>query len=204
MEKKEKAKKDVAKLISERFPYVCGIVYCARHQDVVDIAHHLKESDVSTIHVHGTLSNTERSKHLEQWTGGNAMVMCATKCFGTGINKPDVRFIVHYTFCSCIEDYYQEIGRAGRDNLPACCITFIKFEDRSRQKIKTKVCKHKGMQNLIKLQILFPIIQNVVIVKSSHILVKKCLYVKICVMYALRIKEWQKHHGKIVKLKLPN
>ena len=100
MEKKEKAKQDVAKLMSERFPYVCGIAYCARRQDVVDIAHHLKECDVSTAYVHGTLSHTERSKHLEQWIGGNAMVMCATKCFGMGINKPDVRFIVHYTFCS--------------------------------------------------------------------------------------------------------
>ena len=86
------------------------------------------------------------------------MVMCATKCFGMGINKPDVRFIVHYTFCSCIENYYQEIGRAGRDNLPACCITFFKFEDRSVHlhhilQVEDKVCKPKGMRSLIKLQI---------------------------------------------------
>ena len=98
LEKKEKAKKDVAKLISERFPYVCGIVYCARRQDVVVIAHHLKECDVSTTYVHGTLSHTERSKHLEQWTGGNAMVMCATKCFGMGINNMTyvLLFIIHF------------------------------------------------------------------------------------------------------------
>jgi bloom syndrome protein len=59
------------------------------------------------------------------------MVMCATKCFGMGIDKSDVRFIVHYTFPSFLEDYYQEIGRAGRDSLPAYCIAFFNFEDRS-------------------------------------------------------------------------
>ena len=170
LEKKEKGKQDVAKMISERFIFECGIVYCARRQDVVDIAHHLKECDVSTTYVHGTLSDTERSKHLEQWTGGSAMVMCATKCFGMGINKPDVRFIVLYTFCSCIEDYYQEIGREGRDNLPACCITFFKFEDRSVHlhhilQVEDKDVQAQRYAKLNQASDFFPVIQNVVIVK---------------------------------------
>ena len=184
-------------------------MYCARRQDVVDIAHHLMECDVSTTYVHGTLSDTERSKHLEQWTGGNAMVMCATKCFGIEINKPDVRFIVQYTFCSCIEDYYKEIGREGRDNLPACCITFFKFEDRSIHlhhilQVEDKDVQAQRYAKLNQASDFFPVAQNVVIVKSSHILVKKCLYVKICLMYAVRIKKCQKCHGKIVKLNLPS
>ena len=57
--------------------------------------------------------------------------MCATKCFGMGIDKADVRYVVHFTVPSCLEEYYQEIGRAGRDGQPATCISLFKFEDRS-------------------------------------------------------------------------
>ena len=130
-EKKDNAKKQVATILQEKFQNSCGIVYCARRQDAVDMAQELKKHNISVTYVHGTLSDTDRKKHEELWSNGNAKVMCATKCFGMGINKEDVRFVVHLTFPECLEDYYQEIGRAGRDRNPATCIALFKFENRS-------------------------------------------------------------------------
>ena len=131
LEKKDKAKQQVAKLVSDRFNGMCGIVYCAKRQDAVEVAHQLKEEGITVTYVHGTLSDIDRAKNMEQWTDGHALVMCATKCFGMGIDKADVRFIIHFTVPSCLEEFYQEIGRAGRDGTPATCISLFKFENRS-------------------------------------------------------------------------
>lgn len=95
------------------------------------MAQELKKHNISVTYVHGTLSNTDRKKNEELWSNGNAKVMCATKCFRMGINKEEVRFVVHLTFPECLEDYYQETGRAGRDRHPATFIALFKFENRS-------------------------------------------------------------------------
>ena len=110
---------------------MCGTVYCAKRQDAVQVAHQLKEEGITVTYVHGTLSDTERAKNMEQWTDGHTLVVCATKCFGMGIDKADVRFVIHLTVPSCLEEYYQEIGCAGRDGQPATCISLFKFENRS-------------------------------------------------------------------------
>ncbi|XP_020626444.1 ATP-dependent DNA helicase Q-like 1 isoform X2 [Orbicella faveolata] len=89
-EKKDNAKKQVATILQEKFQNSCGIVYCARRQDAMDMAQELKKHNISVTYVHGTLSDTDRKKHEELWSNGNAKVMCATKCFGMGINKEDV------------------------------------------------------------------------------------------------------------------
>ena len=110
-------------MISDRFNGMCGIIYCAKRQDAVEVAHQLKEEGITVTYVHGTLSDIDRAKNMEQWTDGHALVMCTTKCFGMGIDKADVRFVIHFTVPSCLK----EIGRAGRDGIPATCITLFRF-----------------------------------------------------------------------------
>ena len=106
-------------------------MYCARRKDTVDLAHELKSENINGVFVHGGLSDKDRKKYEPAWASGLAHVICATKSFGMGIDHKDVRFVLHMSFPESIEDYAQEIGRAGRDGLPAHCTLFFNHEDRS-------------------------------------------------------------------------
>ena len=103
----------------------------ARRQDAVSLAHELKSSNINAVFVHGAVSDFERKRNVHAWVSGLAQVVCATKSFGMGINQKDVRFVLHKTFPESPEDYFQEIGRAGRDGLPSLCTLFFKHADRS-------------------------------------------------------------------------
>ena len=87
--------------------------------------------DVPAIYFHGSIADPQmKLKHGNLWLEGNVDVMCATNSFGMGIDKQDVRFVIHLTFPSTYEAYFQESGRAGRDGLDAHCIILHRFEDR--------------------------------------------------------------------------
>ena len=81
--------------------------------------------------MHGGLSDADRKVYEHAWSTGSAHVICATNSFGMGIDYKDVRFVIHLSFSESIEDYLQEIGRAGRDGYPAMCALLFSHKDRS-------------------------------------------------------------------------
>lgn len=93
----------------------CGIIYVRMRNAAEQIAKYLTEQGESVSFYHGGLPNAERSIRQEEWISGKTRIMVATNAFGMGIDKRDVRFVVHYTMSDSLESYYQEAGRAGRD-----------------------------------------------------------------------------------------
>jgi ATP-dependent DNA helicase RecQ len=114
-------------------PKESGIIYCQARKTAEDIARKLSQDGVTALPYHAGLENTERSRHQEKFLRDEARVICATIAFGMGINKPNVRFVIHYDLPKNIEGYYQETGRAGRDGLPGECLLLFSPGDRAKQ-----------------------------------------------------------------------
>jgi len=109
-----------------------GIVYLRTREGVEQVAESLKRSGVATSCYHGGMGAAERIMRQDEWMSGRSRVMVATNAFGMGIDKPDVRFVVHYSMCDSIESYYQEAGRAGRDMKRAYALLLVSPDDKSR------------------------------------------------------------------------
>ncbi|MEM9726123.1 MAG: DNA helicase RecQ [Pseudomonadota bacterium] len=106
-----------------------GIVYCASRKGVERMAEHLSENGVRCLPYHAGLDPEVRVANQRAFVEEDGVVMAATIAFGMGVDKPDVRFVVHHDLPKTVESYYQEIGRAGRDGLPADTLTLYGFED---------------------------------------------------------------------------
>src|SRR5438876_8530009 len=111
-----------------------GIVYCASRKSADSLARNLSEDGISAKPYHAGLTSAERTKNQEAFLRDDVRVITATIAFGMGINKPNVRFVVHYDLPKNLESYYQETGRAGRDGLPSECVLLFSPGDVAKQR----------------------------------------------------------------------
>src|SRR5580765_8022509 len=115
-------------------PNDSGIIYCASRKSTESLARNLNEDEVSAKPYHAGLTNVERTKHQDAFLRDDVRVITATIAFGMGINKPNVRFVVHYDLPKNLESYYQETGRAGRDGLHSECVLLFSPGDVAKQR----------------------------------------------------------------------
>ncbi|BFU18159.1 recQ family helicase, putative [Entamoeba histolytica HM-1:IMSS-B] len=129
--KSPKVEVDIAHYIQQH-PNQCGIVFCLSKKDCESLSKFLINYGIRATHYHAGLDAKRRKKVQNDWMNGTFLVVCATVAFGMGIDKPDVRFVIHQTMPSSIEQYFQESGRAGRDGKPSDCIIYFSMKDIAR------------------------------------------------------------------------
>jgi ATP-dependent DNA helicase RecQ len=129
---KTSASEQTLQFIQERASE-CGIVYCASRRTAESLARKLTADGVMAKPYHAGLEADERTGNQEAFLRDDVRVITATIAFGMGINKPNVRFIIHYDLPKNIEGYYQETGRAGRDGLPSECLLLFSAGDVAKQ-----------------------------------------------------------------------
>ena len=115
-------------------PNSSGIVYCLSRAGTEDLARRLRADGIVVAAYHAGLERKERSGRQDSFVKDDVQVIVATIAFGMGIDKPDVRFVIHYDLPKTLENYYQESGRAGRDGEPSDCILFYSQGDVAKQR----------------------------------------------------------------------
>ncbi|CAL5048795.1 unnamed protein product [Urochloa decumbens] len=139
---------EIANFIGESYPNnESGIVYCFSRRECEQVAKELCDRGISAEHYHADMDIVAREKVHMRWSKGKSQVIVGTVAFGMGINKPDVRFVIHHSLSKSMETYYQESGRAGRDGLPSECVLYYRPGDVPRQSSMV-FYENCGLQNL--------------------------------------------------------
>jgi len=132
---KERSSRQLLSFVRERSGQ-SGIVYCASRRKTEELAETLKAAGVAALPYHAGLDKAVRDAHQDAFQQQDGIVMTATVAFGMGIDKPDVRFVCHADLPANVEAYYQEIGRAGRDGLPADTLTLYGLADMQLRRLQ--------------------------------------------------------------------
>ncbi|WP_299083473.1 DNA helicase RecQ [uncultured Paraglaciecola sp.] len=117
------------KTFVQQHPEQSGIIYCQSRKGVDELTAKLQQDGLSVLPYHAGLSSVKRGEYQERFIRDDVHIIVATIAFGMGINKPDVRYVLHYDLPKNIEGYYQQIGRAGRDGLDANCLLLFGYGD---------------------------------------------------------------------------
>uniref|UniRef100_A0A669CP85 RecQ-like DNA helicase BLM n=1 Tax=Oreochromis niloticus TaxID=8128 RepID=A0A669CP85_ORENI len=141
--KPKKVDEDCTSWIKKHYPRDSGIVYCLSRNDCDAMAESLQRAGLSALSYHAGLSDSDREYVQSKWINQDGcQVICATIAFGMGIDKPDVRYVIHASLPKSMEGYYQESGRAGRDGEISHCILFYSYTD--VQRIKRIIMDREG------------------------------------------------------------
>ncbi|MTI86344.1 MAG: DNA helicase RecQ [Balneolaceae bacterium] len=124
-----------------------GIIYCLSRRQVDELAFELEQEGYSVKPYHAGLSSRQRAINQREFIRDDVSIIVATIAFGMGINKPNVRFVMHYDMPQNIESYYQQIGRAGRDGLRSDCVLLFSYSD--TQKVKYFISKKEGNEQKV-------------------------------------------------------
>ncbi|KAI8819999.1 P-loop containing nucleoside triphosphate hydrolase protein [Fimicolochytrium jonesii] len=133
---------DICSLIETFYPGQCGIIYCGSRKNCEDVTDKLKKNGMDIDFYHAGLEKDDRLRIQSAWATGKIKIIVATVAFGMGIDKPDVRFVIHYSLPHSLEGYYQETGRAGRDGKESMCIMYYSYRDKTM--IDTMIQKGEG------------------------------------------------------------
>ncbi|NWZ29305.1 RECQ1 helicase, partial [Asarcornis scutulata] len=120
---------DIVKVINGRYKGLSGIVYCFSQKDSEQVTMSLQKLGIKAGTYHANMDAKYKTKVHKGWAANQIQVVVATVAFGMGIDKPDVRFVIHHSMSKSMENYYQESGRAGRDDQKADCILYYGFGD---------------------------------------------------------------------------